>query len=53
LTALAQVLRNLQPAPVQAPRKQNIAQIPKFHGYGNEDSTEWVKRFDTACLTNN
>ncbi len=53
LTALAQALGNLQLAPVQAPREQNIAQVPKFHGYGNEDPAEWVKRFDTACLTNN
>ncbi len=40
LTALVQALGNLQPAPAQAPRKQNIAQILKFHGYGNEDPTE-------------
>jgi len=43
----------LQSAPVQASRKQNIAQVPKFHGYGNEDLTEWAKGFDAACLTNN
>src|SRR6266498_3955140 len=53
LTALAQALGNLQLAPVQAPREQNIAQVPKFHGYGNEDPAEWVKRFNAACLTNN
>ena len=53
LTALAQVLENLQPAPVQGFRKQNIAQVPKFHGYKNEDPAKWVKRFDAACLTNN
>jgi len=53
LIALAQALRNLQPAPAQAPREHNIAQVPKFHGYGNKDPTEWAKRFDAACLTNN
>src|SRR6266498_1705100 len=53
LTALAAALGNLQPALAQAPREQNIAQVPKFHGYGNEDPTEWAKRFDAACLTNN
>ncbi len=53
LTALAQALRNMQPASAQALRKQNIAQVPKFHGYGNKDSAEWAKRFDAACLTNN
>jgi len=53
LTALAQVLGNMQLTPAQAPREQNITQIPKFHGYGNEDPTEWVKRFDVTCLTNN
>jgi len=53
LMALAQALGNLQPALTQAPREQNIAQVSKFHGYGNEDPTEWAKRFDTACLTNN
>src|SRR6266498_1384264 len=53
LTALATALGNLQPAPAQAPREQNIAQVPKFHSYGNEDPTEWAKRFDAACLTNN
>jgi len=51
LTALAQVLGNMQPAPAQASREQNIAQVLKFHGYGNEDPTEWAKRFDAACLT--
>jgi len=50
---LAQALRNLQLAFAQAPREQNIAQVSKFHEYGNEDSTEWAKRFDTVCLTNN
>ena len=53
LTALATALENLQPAPAQALREQNIAQVPKFHGYGNEDPAEWAKRFDAACLTNN
>ncbi len=53
LTALAQVLENLQPAPAQALKEQNIAQVPKFHGYGNEDPAEWAKRFDATCLTNN
>ncbi len=37
LAALAQAIRNMQPALVQGPREQNIAQIPKFHGYGNKD----------------
>ena len=40
LTALVQALGNLQLAPVLAPREQNIAQVPKFHGYENEDPTE-------------
>jgi len=53
LTALATALGNLQPAPAQAPREQNIAQVSKFHGYRNEDPVEWTKRFDAACLTNN
>ncbi len=53
LTALAQALGNLQLASAQAPRKQNIAQVLKFHGYGNEDPIKWAKRFDAACLTNN
>ncbi len=53
LTALAAALGNLQPAPAQAPREQNIAQVPKFHGYGNEDPAEWAKRFDAVCLMNN
>ncbi len=53
LITLAQALGNLQPAPVQAPREQSIAQVPKFHGYGNEDPTKWAKRFDAACLMNN
>ena len=43
LTALAQALGNLQSASAQAPREQNIAQILKFHGYGNENPTEWAK----------
>jgi len=43
----------MQPALAQNPREHNIAQVSKFHGYGNEDSTEWAKRFDAACLTNN
>src|SRR6266498_4996065 len=53
LTALTAALGNLQPAPAQASRKQNITQVPKFHGYENEDPTEWAKRFNAACLTNN
>ena len=53
LTALVAVLGNLQPAPAQALREQNIAQVPKFHGYGNKDPAEWAKRFDAVCLTNN
>ena len=53
LTALAQALGNLQPTSAQAPREQNIAQVSKFYEYGNEDPTEWAKRFDAACLTNN
>ncbi len=53
LTALAQALENLQPALAQAPREQNIAQVLKFHEYGNEDPAEWAKRFDATCLTNN
>ncbi len=53
LTVLAQALENLQLAPAQAFREQNIAQVPKFHGYGNEDPTKWAKRFDVVCLTNN
>ncbi len=40
LTALMQALGNLQPAPAQAPREQNIVQVPKFHGYENEDPAE-------------
>ena len=51
--ALAQALGNLQLVPAQALREQNIAQILKFHGYGNEDPTKWAKRFDAACLINN
>ena len=53
LTALAQALGNMQPAPAQALREQNIAQVLKIHGYGNEDPAKWAKRFDAACLTNN
>src|SRR6266498_1531136 len=53
LTALAAALGNLQPTPAQVPREQNIAQVPKFYGYGNENPVEWAKRFDAACLTNN
>jgi len=53
LTALAQALGNLQPTPAQALREQNIAQVPKFYGYENEDLAEWAKKFDAACLTNN
>ncbi len=53
LTALAQALENLQLALAQAFREQNIAQVLKFHRYGNEDPAEWAKRFDAACLTNN
>ena len=51
--ALAQALGNLQPAPAQTPREQNIVQVSKFHGYRNEDPTKWAKRFDAVCLTNN
>ena len=46
-------MENLQPALVQEPREQSIAQVSKFHGYGNENSTKWAKRFDAACLMNN
>ena len=53
MTALAQALGNMQPALAQASREQNIAQVSKFHGYGNEDLAEWAKRFDAVCLTNN
>ena len=53
LMALAVALGNLQLAPAQALREQNIAQVPKFHGYENEDPAKWAKRFDAACLTNN
>ena len=53
LTALAQALGNLQLALAQALREQNIAQVSKFHGYRNKNPTEWAKRFDVACLTNN
>ena len=53
LATLAQAIRNLQSALVQGPREQNIAQIPKFYGYENEDPAEWAKRFNVTCLTNN
>ena len=53
LTALAQALGNMQPALAQIPKEHNIAQVPKFYGYRNENPTEWIKRFDTTCLTNN
>ncbi len=53
LIALVQALGNLQPALIQGLREQNIAQVSKFHGYRNENPTEWAKRFDVACLTNN
>jgi len=53
LAALAQAIRNIQPASANVSRKQNIAQVPKFNGYGNENLAEWTKRFDVACLTNN
>ncbi len=53
MTALAAALGNLQPASAPAPKEQNIAQVPKFHDYRNEDPAEWAKRFDATCLTNN
>ncbi len=53
LAALAQAIENMQPVSPQGPQKQNITQIPKFHRYRNKDPTEWVKRFDAACLINN
>ena len=43
----------MQSASVNTPKKQNIAQVPKFNGYENENSAEWAKRFDVTCLTNN
>ena len=43
LATLAQAIRNLQSALVQGPREQNIAQIPKFYGYGNE--VQYTNRF--------
>ena len=43
----------MQSAPVQGLREQNIAQVPKFHRYENENLIEWVKRFDAMCLMNN
>jgi len=53
LAALVQAIGNIQPALANAPREQNIAQVLKFNRYENEDSAEWVKRFDAMCLTNN
>ena len=53
LVALVQVIENIQPAPVQGSRKQNIAQISKFNRYDNEDLTEQAKRFDVIYLMNN
>jgi len=53
LATLVQTIGNIQSAPAQGSRKQNIAQVPKFNGYENEDLAKWVKRFDAACLTNN
>ncbi len=53
LTTLVQALGNMQPALIQRSKEQNIAQVPKFYRYGNENPTEWAKRFDAACLTNN
>ncbi len=43
----------MQSASAQVSREQNIVQVLKFHGYGNEDPTKWAKRFDAVCLTNN
>ncbi len=53
LVALVQAIRNIQSTLVNRFRKQNIAQVTKFNGYGNKDPAKWVKRFDAACLTNN
>ncbi len=53
LAALAQTIENMQPVLVNRSRKQNIAQVFKFNRYGNENLTEWVKRFDAICLMNN
>ncbi len=53
LATLVQVIENMQPASANRPKEQNIVQVFKFNGYGNEDLTEWAKRFDIACLTNN
>ncbi len=53
LATLAQAIRNMQLALVNASREQNIAQVPKFNGYENEDPAEWAKRFNAACFTNN
>ena len=43
----------MQPALANRPKKQNITQISKFHGYRNENPVEWAKRFNAICLTNN
>ena len=43
----------MQSASVPRLREQNIAQVPKFHAYGNEDPAKWAKRFDVTYLTNN
>jgi len=40
LIALVQVIGNMQPALVNRPREQNIAQIVKFNRYRNENSAE-------------
>ncbi len=53
LVILAQAIGNLQLALVQGPKEQNIAQVSKFNGYGNENPTEWAKRFNAICFTNN
>ena len=37
LVTLTQAIRNMQPAPLPGLKEQNIAQILKFHGYGNEN----------------
>ncbi len=53
LVALAQAIGNIQPASANVLKEQNIAQVPKFNKYRNEDSAEWAKRFDMTCLINN
>ncbi len=53
LAALAQAIGNIQLASANVPREQNITQVSKFNGYGNEDPAEWTKRFNMICLTNN